>query len=413
MSAVNDPTGRTFVFISQVYLPDPASVGQHFADACAELVRRGHNVVVITAANGYEDSSVRYPRREQLAGVDVRRLPFSSFGKGSLVRRFLAGVSFSIQAAARALLIARMDSLVVSTVPPVISMAAVVIGALRRVRITFWVMDLNPDQAVALGVLKADSLSARLLDWGVRRLLQRADHIVVLDRFMAERVAAKVDVWEKIVVVPPWPLDDHLSAVAHDQNPFRRQHGLEDRFVLMYSGNHSPTNPIDTMIDAARALKDEPRVVFAFVGGGSDKAKVEESNLPNVVSLPYQRLDFLRYSLSAADVHIVTMGDAVVGIVHPCKVYGAMAVARPVISVGPAECHVTDLLGSCRIGWHVRHGDVDGAVRAIREAMTLPPAVLAEMGERGLALIRGGLGKDTLCGRFCDVLEQRAVLVAA
>ena len=413
MTGVKDPKGRSFVFISQVYVPDPASVGQHFADACAELVRRGNSVVVLTSANGYEDSSVRYPRREQLAGVDVRRLPFSSFGKGSLISRFLAGVSFTIQATARALLMTRMDSLVVSTVPPVFSMAAVVIGAFRRVRITFWIMDLNPDQAVALGVLESDSVSARLLDWGVRRLLRRADDIVVLDRFMAERVAAKVDVWDKMVILPPWPLDDNLSSVAHDQNPFRRQHGLEDRFVLMYSGNHSPTNPIDTMIDTARALKDEARVVFVFVGGGSDKAKVEQSGLANVLSLPYQRLDLLRYSLSAADLHIVTMGDAVVGIVHPCKVYGAMAVSRPVISVGPRECHVADLLESSAIGWHVRHGDVEGAVRAIREAMTLPPAVLAEMGARGLALIRGGLGKETLCGRFCDVLERRAALAAA
>jgi glycosyltransferase involved in cell wall biosynthesis len=413
VSSAAAPKRRTFVFISQVYLPDPASVGQHFADACAELARRGHRVVVLTAANGYDDASRRYPLRERLAGVDVRRLRFSSFGKGRMIWRLLAGISFTIQATVRTLLMHRVDSVIVSTVPPVVFVAAVVIGALRRVRITFWVMDLNPDQAVALGVVRPDSLSVRLLDWGVRRLLRRADDVVVLDRFMSERITAKASVRDKLVVLPPWPLDDHLTAVAHEDNPFRRDHGLEGRFVVMYSGNHSPANPIDTLIDAARALQSEQRLVFVFVGGGSDKVKVEQSALPNVLSLPYQPLESLKYSLSAADVHVVTLGDSVVGIVHPCKVYGAMAVARPVMAIGPAASHVADLLGNSGIGWQVRHGDVEGAVRSIREAMAAPGGQLSEMGSRGLALIRGGLSKDALCGGFCDVLERRATSAAA
>lgn len=403
---------RTFVFICQVYVPDPTSVGQHLADAAAELARRGHRVVVLTADRGYEDTARRYPRREWINGVDVRRLPLSSFGKGRMVWRLLAGLSFTVQATVRALLIRRLDAVVVSTVPPVGVVSAVVLGALRPVRVTFWVMDLNPDQAVALGAMRPGSWPVRLLEGAVRLLLRRADDVVVLDRFMAARVAAKADVNGKLVVLPPWPLDDHLAPVPHQDNPFRREHGLQDRFVVMYSGNHSPANPIDTLIATARAMHEEPGVVFVFVGGGFDKRKVEEARLPNVVSLPYQPLDRLRFSLSAADLHVVTMGDRVVGMVHPCKVYGAMAVARPVLSFGPPEGHVVDLLRSHEFGWYVRHGDVDGAVAAIRAALAAPPAARAAMGERGRSLIQGGLGKDALCGRFCDLVERRVLSAA-
>jgi colanic acid biosynthesis glycosyl transferase WcaI len=404
---------RTFVFICQVYVPDPASVGQHLADAAAELARRGHRVIVLTADRGYEDAARPYPRREWISGVDVRRLPMSSFGKSKMVWRLLAGLSFTVQAAVRALLMRRLDAVVVSTVPPVGILAAVVLGALRPVRLTFWVMDLNPDQAVALGAMRPGSLPVRLLDWGVRRLLRRADDVVVLDRFMAERVLAKADVTDKLLVLPPWPLDEHLDPVPHEDNPFRREHGWQDRFVVMYSGNHSPANPIDSLVATARAMRDEPRVVFAFVGGGSDKRKVEEAGLPNVLSLPYQPLDRLRFSLSAADLHVVTMGDGVVGMVHPCKVYGAMAVARPVLSFGPPQGHVADLLRIHEFGWYVRHGDVDGAVRAVRAALATPPGALAAMGARGRSVIEGGLGKDALCGRFCDVVERRVLSDAA
>ena len=116
----------------------------------------------------------------------------------------------------------------------------------------------------------------------------------------------------------------------------------------MYSGNHSPSNPLDTLLEAALAFRDDPDIRFLFVGGGIGKRRVEEfireHGLTNALSLPYQPLSELRHSLSAADVHVVSLGEPMVGIIHPCKVYGAMAVARPVLYFGPSPSHVADLL---------------------------------------------------------------------
>src|SRR5205814_3260316 len=112
-------------------------------------------------------------------------------------------------------------------------------------------------------------------------------------------------------------------------------------------------------------------IVFMFIGGGSGKKDVEDAILAgatNIISLPYQPLADIKYSLSAADVHLVTVGDDIVGIVHPCKIYGAMAVARPVLLLGPNPSHVADLLDKHRFGWQVAHGDIDGMVRAIELA---------------------------------------------
>src|SRR5438128_12472731 len=92
------PRKDTLLIFTQVFVPDPASVGQHIADVAFELVRRGYKVRVYTADRGYDDPSVRYPRREILNGVDVRRMPFSSFGKKSIFTRVLGTASFMIQA---------------------------------------------------------------------------------------------------------------------------------------------------------------------------------------------------------------------------------------------------------------------------------------------------------------------------
>ena len=402
------PPRQTILVISQVYVPDPAAVGQQMADAAAELARRGHRVVVFTADRGYDDPTHAYPRREQLHGVEVRRFRFSSLGKGSIAVRLLGGVIFMLQAIAAGLFVRGLDTVLVSTSPPMASFAAVVIAAVRRARIKFWVMDLNPDQLVALGIVGARSVPARVFDWLNRLVLRRASDVVVLDRFMAERVNRKLDVHDKMAVIPPWPHDDAGALVAHADNPFRARHGLAGRFVVMYSGNHAPSNPLDTLLAAARRLAHEPRLLFLFVGGGLGKQAVERAaaELPNIVSLPYQPLAELRHSLSAADVHVVSVGDAVVGIVHPCKAYGAMAVSRPLLLLGPDPCHVSDLLAENDLGWHVAHGDVDGAERALRAMLAASAEELAGKGARARDLVDRALSKGALCGRFCDVVER-------
>jgi hypothetical protein len=396
---------RTFLILSQVYVPDPASVGQHMAGAAAELARRGHRVVVLTSRRGYDDPAARYPRRETLDGVDVRRMPWCSFGKSSLLVRLLGGLSFLVQAFARGLFLRRIDTIVVSTSPPMASAAGIALAVLRRARLKLWVMDLNPDQTIALGLLRPDAPAVRVFEWLNRAALRHAQTVIVLDRFMASRICAKHDVTDKLVVIPPWPLEDDVAPVPHEINPFRRDHGLAGKLTVMYSGNHGPSNPIATLLRAAERLADDDRLRFLFVGGGVGKREVEASTAPNVRSLPYQPLATLQYSLSAADIHAVTMGDAMVGIVHPCKVYGAMAVGRPILLFGPESCHVMDIVNVHGVGWRIAHGDVDGAVQLLRRLASMPPDELGRIGRRAQVAAQSYFAKRRLCGALVDALE--------
>ncbi|MCA9268384.1 MAG: hypothetical protein KDA41_07925, partial [Planctomycetales bacterium] len=115
---------RPIVFLSQVYVPDPAAVGQQLHDAAQELVARGRRVIVYTSSAGYDDPRVRYPLLETRDGVEIRRLRWTSFGKGSLTLRMLAGVSFVAQCIVRCLLARRPGGVVVSTSPPLCPLAA-------------------------------------------------------------------------------------------------------------------------------------------------------------------------------------------------------------------------------------------------------------------------------------------------
>jgi colanic acid biosynthesis glycosyl transferase WcaI len=395
---------RTFVIVTQVYVPDPAAAGQHLADVAEELVRRGNRVIVYTASRGYADPSVKYPRRETIRGVDVRRIPLASFGKSSIPIRLLGGMSFILQATVRAIFSRSVDAVLVSTSPPIAPLAGVAIGRLRRAPIKYWVMDVNPDQMVALEKLPAGALPVRLFEWLNRLILRNASDVIVLDRFMADRIAKKGDVRGRVSVLPPWSLPAH--PLPHAENPFRREHDLDGKFVLMYSGNHGPSNPLTTVIEAAKRMTDESRFVMLVVGGGIAKGEVDDASSPNIISIPYQPPSELMYSLAAADVHVVSVGDRMAGIVHPSKVYAAMAAGRPILLLGPAENHVADILASHDIGWHIAHGDVDAAERLLRALVASDRAELERKGRVARAVMAASGGQDAARSRVCDVIEE-------
>ena len=395
--------------LTQPYVPDPSTSGQHFHDAAAALVGRGHQVHVLAANRGYEDPGRKYPSRESRNGVTIRRIPLSSFGKSSTVVRVAGALSFVTQAIVRGLFSQKPDALIVSTSPPLCSLAALICSWLRGIPVCYWVMDLNPDQIIKLGILKASSLPVRLMDWLNRLILGRAKRVILLDRFMAERVQRKLDVAEKTVVIPPWPHNDHSAQIDHASNPWRKKHVGDGRLVVMHSGNHSLAHPLDTVLQAALRLQDEEDLEFLFIGGGLGKRNIEaliERERPrNIRSLPYQPLETLHYSLAAADVHIVSVGNEVVGISHPCKIYGAMAAGRPILLLGPPSCHATDILRNHNIGWHIAHGDVNGAVEMLREIRHTQRERLEEMGRTARELVRRHYSRNVLRNRFCDEVE--------
>jgi glycosyltransferase involved in cell wall biosynthesis len=364
---------------------------------------------VYASARGYEDPTRVYPSRENLAGVEVRRLPFASFGKKSLLLRVLGTFCFQFQALLAALFTPNVKAIFFSTSPPLIGIIAVIVHILRGVPLAYWAMDLNPDQLIALGKLKSTSPVARFLEATNRLVLRESALVVALDRFMAQRLRDRVHIRGKLLVMPPWPHEDQLEPVDRATNRFRLRHGLSQKFVVMYSGNHSPSNPLATLLAAAAQLKDEEGFCFAFVGGGAGKKEVDSAiagGLRNAISLPYQPMSELRNSLTAADVHVVSLGDAMVGVIHPCKIYGAMAAGRPIFFLGPRPSHISDILDVHPIGVSIAHGDVAGAVAALRRLREMTPGQLEAMGGRAREVLAAELSQKLLRDRFCDALAE-------
>ena len=372
------------LLLNQAFYPDVVSTAQHAGDLARGLTQAGHKVTVVCSSRGYDDPRIQFPKRETWNGVNIIRVRSTGFGKASKWRRATDFSTFMASCALRLWLLPRFDVVVAMTSPPLISFLSSLAVPSRATNLVFWSMDLNPDEAIAAGWLSEKSIPARVLSRMLLYSLKRAAVVVALDRFMKDRIQAKGIPAEKILVVPPWSHDDRVRFDPVAREEFRANYKLSDKFVVMYSGNHSPCHPLETLLQVAERLAENEGVAFCFVGGGSEFVRVKERardrGLLNVMCIPYQPIEKLSGSLSAADLHVVVMGDQYVGIVHPCKVYNVLAVGIPLLYIGPIKSHVHDIISQAGSGaYAAAHGDVDTVTANILRAMrsnrdaSLPP----------------------------------------
>jgi glycosyltransferase involved in cell wall biosynthesis len=358
----------TVLLLNQAFYPDIAATAQQATDLAVRLVERGHDVTVICSRRAYDNPGERYPRRETWRGVKIRRISSVTLGKHARWRRAVTFGSYLVNCLTRLALLPRADLVIAMTSPPLISSLGACFTRFKGGRFIFWVMDLNPDEALAAGWLRPGSSITAALQKLLQYGLNRATTIVTLDRHMAKRIESKGVAPARISVLPPWARDHVVRYDASGRARFRATHGLADKFVVMYAGNHSPCHPLTTLLTAAERLRQREDIVFCFVGGGSEVATVRQlaaaRRLQNIKILPYQPMAALGASLSAADLHVVVMGEPFVGIVHPCKVYNIEMLGLPYIYIGPAESHISER----RPTFAARHGDPDAVVRHVEAA---------------------------------------------
>ena len=322
-------------FFNRVYPPASGATGALLAELAPALVDRGWRVTVLTGpAEGAPSTEMTDD------GVHVERVSALPFTRESTLRRGVSYASLFPAFAARALQIPSPDVLVTKTDPPMLKVLGPPLARLTGARAVHWAQDLYPEVASGVGVLSEDGLVTRALRRLSTAALRGHDHVVTVGRCMRERLVQDRGLpSDQVSVVPNWP-PSVVEPVPRDENPFRAEHDLADRFVVMYSGNMGLAHPFDAVLDAATRLQDErPEVLFLFVGEGPRKDDLQRQaarrGLDTVRFLPFQPKARLHESLSAADLHLVTMRHELEGLVVPSKLYGALGAGRPTLFVGP------------------------------------------------------------------------------
>lgn len=396
---------RRILIVNNVFYPDEVAVSQYVSSCAFELATCGNHITVFAGRRDYENPSVKYSKHSIESGVVVERLWSTGFKKVSRLGRLFNFLTFQIALFLKMLFInaKQFDLVVGSTVPPLVPIVTSALCYIHRLPYVYWVMDLQPDEAVAAGYLRPGSLPERCLSRLAMVPLFLARTIVVLDRYMKERIVEKGVPTDKVSIVGLWPSVE-ADASAEDIAQFRATFGFGNGVVVMYSGNHSVCHPLDTLLLSAERLRSDERFVFAFIGSGVRKKDVEmfvvDHQLKNIVSAPYQPLKSVNTSLAAADIQCVVQGDRYSGLVHPSKMYGLLALGKPVLYIGPRKSYICDILDSVQAGIRVDHGDIDSCVNAIEWGAALSAKDRQEIRIRCMDFVRHNCNRSDQVGKL-------------
>ncbi len=429
---MSHPTKNAIIFVNRFFHPDHSATSQMLSDLAFALAERGHDVSVITSRLRYDAPEVQLLARETIKRVTVVRIWTSRFGRHTLVGRAVDYGTFYVATAWSLWRLAqRGDTVVAMTDPPMLGVLAGPIARWRGARQINWLQDIFPEVAEALGVGRGRlaRLAYRFTRALRDRSLRRAVMNVALGTRMSEKLAMLGVARERVCMISNWADEAVLQPQDHSRNPVRITWGLERKFVVGYSGNLGRAHDYTTLLEAIAyletlgrsaasqvasrdeepvpspmlaelPLEDEtalpPDVVWLFIGGGAGfeafKGAVRARALTTVFYQPYQPRELLSASLSAADVHLVSLKPELEGLIVPSKFYGITAVGRPTIFIGDKDGEIARLLQAHACGVTVEPGDAKGLSDAVL-ALARDQRRRVELGARARAACERHFGK--------------------
>jgi glycosyltransferase involved in cell wall biosynthesis len=357
--------------INQFFYPDRAATAQFLTELCEDLVR-DHEVTVVAGFPSYNPSfrvkAKGLLTRERYNGVAIIRPYSTSFPRQKgMIWRYINYLTFFIGSLIGCLSVRKPDLVVCMSDPPLIGLIAWITNRVKRAPFVYICQDVFPQFAVVTGNI-TNRRVIHVLEPLSRFMLQRSTHVVAIGEGMKKSLRTKGVPDNRMTVIHNW-VDTDLIVPESKRNPFSTSYHLEDRFVVMHSGNIGANQMLGKLIEAADRLRGYGDIRFVVIGDGIAKARLvrmaEELGLSNVLFLPYQPKEMLRYSLSAADVSLVSMIDGLTGYVVPSKLYGIMASGRPVIAAVNPACETADIVREAQCGLIVKPGNVDELVEAI------------------------------------------------
>ncbi|MDA8692750.1 glycosyltransferase family 4 protein [Saprospiraceae bacterium] len=400
------------LLLTQAFYPDTVSVSQHAEDLAVELAEAGYEIDVYTSRYTYEKNIDLKEKFIEYKGVNVYRLTPTKFSKKSYLGRIINFLTFNIVLFLKVLFSkkGKYDMIIGMTLPPFISTIGAFCAKIKKAKFCFWMMDVQPGISIGSGLMKKDSLIARIMQSAANYIGRNSDLIFALDRFMKDHLIEEKIKSEKIKVVPVWPPMSKVYEGTRMENPFRIEHGFGDKIVIMYSGNHAVMHPLDTILDVALELRDDPRFLFVFIGGGVRVKDVtefrEKHQLGNIRQLPFQPREIIHQSLGSADLQLVILGEGQVGYTHPNKVYGAIFIGKPIIYIGPQESHVTDITKNIQGNIEVALGQVKELVSALKEFAELGEAHWDRVGQHNLEFAHKNFMPSKLKSEMVTYINQ-------
>ncbi len=394
------------LLIHQAFATLDEAGGTRHHELARFLVKRGHQVTIIASQVSYLTGKENDPKPNHPAepGITILRAYTYTALHRSFIHRMASFLSFMLSSFFLGLRVRKVD-LVWGTSPPIFQgISAWLLACLKRAPFLFEVRDLWPAFAIAVGILRNKILIRSSL-WLESFLYRQADCVMVNSPGYIAHVrghgARQVELVQN-------GADPDMFNPAVNGDRFRRDHNLQDKFVVLYAGAHGMSNDLGVVLQAANLLRNEPAIHLVLIGDGKDKpalqARAKDMNLTNLVFVPPAPKAEMPAVLAAADACIAILKPIeLYKTTYPNKVFDYMAAGRPVVLAIDGE--IRQVLESAGAGIFVKPGDPQAMAQAI-QSLALEPQKARQMGLAGRSYVEKHFSRAELAEKLALLLEK-------
>ena len=399
------------------YYPEPIGIAPLMTELAEGMVKRGHQVRVVTAMPWYPTGEVASEYKgklfatEEINGVTVQRSYIWARKKRSLLNRAGFELSFIVSSMMQALRGWRPD-VILLTIPGLpVALPATLLGKFYNCPVVLNLQDILPDAAVHVGLLNNQKV-VRILKRLEKFAYRHATKIsVIADGFIKNLAAKGVDT-DKMVEIPNWVNVDFIKPLSIKNNYFRQENNLENKFVVLYSGNIALTQGLETVIDAAVSLKHIEEIAIVIVGESKALARLQaycdQVGATNVTLLPFQPRAKLPQMLAAADVGLVVQKKNVLDFNMPSKIQVLLASGKAIIASVPSTGTAASAIRRSQGGLVTAPENPQALAQAIVELYHNQPQA-ANLGKQGRNFAVKNYAFESALDRYEQLFESVVV----
>lgn len=413
----NSKEKRSITFVINYFYPDLASTGQLMTDLCLNL-QDDFDITVIAGQPNYAGEKIKSKKTyeiDYLENIKVIRINLPQVNKNSKASRIKYIVSYFIKSLLILIKEPKPDLIYTISQPPVLGGLIGTIGKfIKRSKHIYNIQDFNPEQAMAVSYTKKEFIFkwAKKVD---KLNCQYSDCVIIVGNDMKKTLKNRF-INQKTplnVVINNWTNEGEILPLSKKEpsiNQFLINNGLENKFIIMYSGNIGLYYDLENIIKISDYFKGYKDLAFVFIGEGAVKSQmqsyVESNNISNVHFLPYQAKEFIKYSLNAADVHLVVNQKGIKGVSVPSKIYGVMAAGKPILGVLENGSEAETLISKSGSGFVVNPQDYEGIIGQIEKMYQMKSESLINMGMNGRNYLDTYLKREISIDKYRETLKE-------
>lgn len=384
---------KNVLIVADVYPPEVSSAANLMQELADGLKRRGHNIFVATAyPRHYLTENGKKENFSLLAdedGIKVLRIKILPHHKVNFLVRGLAQLTlpwlFFWQIKKN--ISEKIDTVFVYSPPLPMGLVGIKLKKYFGAKFILNLQDIFPQNAIDLGILRNQAVVS-FFEKMEKKIYDQADLITFHSeggrKFLVEKKSVPAT---KIITLPNWVDLDPYGRLDRDIS-FRRDWGLEGKFIFLFAGIMGPAQGLDFLIEVAKKVIDLEKIIFLLVGDGMEKEKIKKAagNLKNIVFKSFVSKDDYSYLVKEVDIGLVCLSPKNKTPFVPGKFLGYLAAGKPVLAFLNKESDGFDLVAKAECGEAVLAGDFPAAASAVRKLVNTGKdlGVLGENGRRYL-----------------------------